>query len=142
MKSHRFVPFAWTLLLEFLFCFVVLNPAFAVVSHGHYCGIDNHQYGKPPVSEVDLACLRHDRCYAFPGRHNACVCDQALVQEAKNIIHYCDDVHTYRMLPCGKGYAYLIVAAFSMKPCAQSYVPGTRHQGGWAFPLGRGIFTH
>ncbi|HAT49273.1 MAG: hypothetical protein HQL07_19160 [Nitrospirae bacterium] len=118
------------------------NLAQAVVQHGNYCGIDNNQWGNPPISAIDAACRNHDLCYMRPGGMGACVCDRILIADAKNIIQHCQDVENPAFLPCGKGFAELVVAAFALKPCQNNQFIAPGGHDGWFWPLGQGLFSH
>lgn len=49
--------------------------------HGNYCGKGDRGPGRPPVDELDAACMRHDACYDERGR-GSCACDKQLGREA------------------------------------------------------------
>ncbi|MBF0110492.1 MAG: hypothetical protein HQL76_15095 [Magnetococcales bacterium] len=117
-----------------------VEPALAILQHGHYCGVDNNQWDKRPISAMDAACRNHDLCYLRPGGMGACVCDRMLIEDARNIITYCQEVDHPSFLPCAKGFAHMVVMGFALKPCQnnQRIAPGGHD--GWFWPLGQGVF--
>ena len=48
--------------------------------HGNYCGYGNRGYDKPPLDELDAACMRHDVC--FDQTNRSCSCNAALKVDA------------------------------------------------------------
>lgn len=113
------------------------EPAQAFFQHGNFCGADNNHFDRPPVSAVDAACRNHDLCYLRPGGMDACICDRMLVDDANNIIAHCKETNDPAYLPCGKGFARLIVTGFTLKPCQnnQTIAPGSHS--GWFWPFAR-----
>ncbi|MBF0145707.1 MAG: hypothetical protein HQL84_07270 [Magnetococcales bacterium] len=137
INSNRFVV---VLVLVALVTWV--KPAWAVLQHGHYCGVDNNQWEKSPISAIDVACRNHDLCYMRPGGMGACICDRMLVQDAHNIITYCQETNDPRFLPCGKGFAQMVIMGFALKPCQNNQTIAPGGHDGWFLPLGQSLFGH
>ena len=51
--------------------------------HGNYCGYGNRGYDKPPVDDLDAACMRHDQC--FDQTNRSCGCNAALKVDAYKV---------------------------------------------------------
>ncbi|MBF0139747.1 MAG: hypothetical protein HQL74_05645 [Magnetococcales bacterium] len=116
--------------------------AHGLALHGNYCGPDHNRWDLPPVSAIDASCRNHDLCYLRPGGVDACVCDHYLIQDAKNILRYCQDNAGPQYLPCGKEFAQFLILGMAFKPCQSNHAINPQGQEGSYWPLGQGLITH
>lgn len=66
-----------------------------ILIHGNYCGPGNRA-PRPPVDDLDVACMNHDRCSPPRGQIATCSCNDRLHREAKAVAQSASEPESVR----------------------------------------------